>query len=342
MKRFINQDPSIDDYWRSIILFGRNVASYKFALALSLIDLAKMGKNRIALPELADPFSKHIVSHLETGRKQGVFQSSKFLTACEDYISGSLNHDDLIENTSKLGFVNVIDAFHIVNRGEIPVRFFVDERKESNSIRITDNLFKLMESFQSNNLPFEGEARWKLVETAWSLKISPNLLVVKFDSVNQDLYLEDKAFRQNVTSSRDALNGYQKGRCFYCFREISLDDVKGFPIEVDHFFPNVLKKVINSERINIDGVWNLVLSCVDCNRGGDGKFARIPGAKFRERLHTRNNFLINSHHPLRETLINQTGKTEKDRSDFLKYLDSIAIKHLIHRWNPQEELPGTF
>ena len=33
VEEFKEQFPSLDSYWRSIILFGRNVASYKFALA---------------------------------------------------------------------------------------------------------------------------------------------------------------------------------------------------------------------------------------------------------------------------------------------------------------------
>ena len=32
--------PTLDNYWRAIILFGRNVASYKFALAQVLSELA--------------------------------------------------------------------------------------------------------------------------------------------------------------------------------------------------------------------------------------------------------------------------------------------------------------
>jgi hypothetical protein len=32
MARFTETKPTLDNYWRSIILFGRNVASYKFAL----------------------------------------------------------------------------------------------------------------------------------------------------------------------------------------------------------------------------------------------------------------------------------------------------------------------
>ncbi|MFY0678229.1 MAG: hypothetical protein JXR18_13175 [Neptuniibacter sp.] len=37
---FFKVDPTLSSYWRSIILFGQNSASYKFALAKSLIDLS--------------------------------------------------------------------------------------------------------------------------------------------------------------------------------------------------------------------------------------------------------------------------------------------------------------
>ncbi len=35
MALFEDTEPSLDGYWRAIILFGRNVASYKFALGLT-------------------------------------------------------------------------------------------------------------------------------------------------------------------------------------------------------------------------------------------------------------------------------------------------------------------
>lgn len=37
---FQETHPSLESYWRSAILFGRNVASYKFALAKSLFEIA--------------------------------------------------------------------------------------------------------------------------------------------------------------------------------------------------------------------------------------------------------------------------------------------------------------
>ena len=57
---FKEQYPSLESYWRSIILFGNNVASYKFALAKSLLEIAPTGKTEITLQDLADPFSRHI------------------------------------------------------------------------------------------------------------------------------------------------------------------------------------------------------------------------------------------------------------------------------------------
>ena len=47
--RFYDIDPSLENYWRGVILFGRNVASYKFALAKSLLELADKKSDFIAL-----------------------------------------------------------------------------------------------------------------------------------------------------------------------------------------------------------------------------------------------------------------------------------------------------
>jgi 5-methylcytosine-specific restriction endonuclease McrA len=108
--------------------------------------------------------------------------------------------------------------------------------------------------------------------------------------------------RIDVTSSRDALNGYQKGKCFYCFRDISIVTGSDSLTDVDHFLPHTLLTRADTAE-NLNGIWNLVLACRECNRGENGKSARVPCLKYLERLHKRNNFLIDSHHPLKETLI---------------------------------------
>src|SRR4030095_3016186 len=43
MTEFTEVRPTLDNYWRAIILFGRNVASYKFALGKSLLAFAILG-----------------------------------------------------------------------------------------------------------------------------------------------------------------------------------------------------------------------------------------------------------------------------------------------------------
>jgi hypothetical protein len=125
--------------------------------------------------------------------------------------------DQLQDRTVRLGFGDVIDAFHNVNKAEVPLRFFADERRSSRGIALTDELLDLKEDFQYLNLPDEVEARWRLVETAWSLNFSPNLLVASYDPSEGEIYMRSEdARRIDVTSCRSALNGYQRGACFYC------------------------------------------------------------------------------------------------------------------------------
>ena len=212
MTTFYENDPSLQSYWRSIVLYGKNSASYKFALAKSLIDLKGQPDDLIKLEDLAASFSKHLCEHLKHNDKQSTNPSSSFLDICRKFNSNETSMDELIQKTKKLGFNDVIDAFHIVNGGEIPKRFFIDERKENDGIRITDNFFELNELQESENLPREVEARWRLVETAWDLKMSRNIIRVEYDYERELIYTHKANKRVDVTSSKDVLNGYQKGK----------------------------------------------------------------------------------------------------------------------------------
>ncbi|WP_368873492.1 HNH endonuclease [Shewanella algae] len=327
---FYQVDPSLENYWRSIILFGRNVASYKFALAKSILELNKSQDDLVTLEQLAEPFSRHICDHLKHSPKQITSSSSKFIDACNQFNRGEIDSDTLIGLTVKLGFNNVIDAFHIVNNGEIDKRFFLDERKGAKGIRLTSNFFELAEGGQFGSFQQETEARWRLVEEAWRMGVSRNLIAVEYDDDLKTLFTPDQERRVNITSCRDSLNGYQKGHCFYCHGPISINSGSPLLADVDHFFPWVLKDDIS----NVNGVWNLVLACKDCNRGESGKFAKVPNLQLLERLHKRNEYFINSHLPLRETLIQQTGKNEQLRKSFLQTQYTLARQTAIHEWQP--------
>lgn len=337
--QFMSTRTRREDSWRGVILFGRNVATYKFCVARALLELAPSEGQLLKLDELAVPYSRHLCEHLRHSSKQGTFSTSRFLDACRQANEGGLSPGKLIEATVRFGFENVIDAFHIVARKPVPERFFVDERATHGGIRITEAFSRLLCGLHADNLSSEVESRWRLTETAFALNVCRSLIMVRHDSETQSLFVVDPTRRRrSITGAREALSGYQKGHCFYCFEPFSLS---GFSRpDVDHFFPHCLQ-VIDLGAV-VDGVWNLVLACRDCNRGAGGKSDRIPTLELLQRLHTRNEFLIASHHPLRETLLRQTGVNVEARRGFLNSVHSTACAALFHQWRPEERGEALF
>jgi hypothetical protein len=331
-------------HWRSIVLFGRNVASYKFALAKSLIELGSAGRDLISLEDLAIPFARNICEHLTLVDRQGTFEHSKFLDACRYFNAGRINEDELQTATVNLGFNNVIDAFHVVGSGAVPTRFFVDERRSSVAgIRLTDEFFRIASASEYTSLKHEVESRWRLVEEAWDAKADGKQVIVLYDAPRELLVPAVTGKRKSITEVRPALNGYQKGNCFYCFKRILVVNGAGeHGADVDHFLPHSLMS--RGFPIDLDGVWNLVLACTTCNRGDAGKFASLPDDLFLPRLHRRNEYLINSHHPLRETLIQRMGSNEETRASFLRAQVEVAktLSKTRAEWKPREVFPATF
>ena len=338
---FLDHDPSPESQWRALILFGYNSATYKFAFAKSLLGLIEREKTRISLADLAVPFADSIVEHLRRNDRQGNAQSSRFLDGCRRFIKGELSQDQLYALTERHGFVNVVDAFQNVNGGVIPDRFYEKDYSGSRKeIVVTDNLLGIKELFQYRNLVQEVEARWNLVETAWNLRINRNLLEVRYDEDESLFFLQSNEMRRvDITSVRDALNGYQKGKCFYSFKDISINTDDPNLCEVDHFLPHVNKLEHAQAGANINGVWNLVLADAVTNRE---KKARIPELRFLERLFVRNEYYIESNHPLAETIVNQTGTNKRARRAFLETQYRLALENSIHRWRPETELNGSF
>jgi hypothetical protein len=341
MIKFQINDPSLESQWSALILFGKNSATYKFAFAKSLLELVDKETTKISLTELSKPFSKNIIEHLKENDKQGNSKSSSFLNVCRNHIKGKISDNELWSKTEKLGFVNVVDAFQNLNGAQIPDIFYEKNYKSGKKeIVIKDNLLKLKESFHFQNFNQEVEARWNLVETAWNLNLNPKLLEVKYDEDKSLFFLENDFMRRtDITSVRDSLNGYQKGKCFYSFQDISVVSGSANLCEVDHFFPHINKTIHNEFGANINGVWNLVLANKDVNRN---KSAKIPEKRFLQRLFNRNEFYIQSKHPLAETIINQTGNTKQKRIEFLNKQYQLALNSAIITWKPEFELNGNF
>ena len=341
LTNFQINDPSLESQWRAIILFGKNSATYKFAFAKSLLELIEKEKTKISLNELSVSFANSIIDHLKKSDKQGSSSSSKFLEGCRSFINETISKEELYKLTEKYGFINVVDAFQNVNGGTIPNPFYEKNYSQGKKeIVVTDNLLKIKELFQYRNLEQEVEARWNLVETAWNLQINPNLLEVKYDEDKSLFFIESNLMRRvDITSVRDSLNGYQKGKCFYSFQDISINKKDQNICWVDHFLPHVNKLAHKQNGANINGVWNLVLADSNINLN---KKTKIPEKRFLNRLFNRNEFYIESKHPLAETIINQTGLTKDSRRRFLENQYNLALSLSIQRWKPEIELIGTF
>lgn len=131
------------------------------------------------------------------------------------------------------------------------------------AIRLTDELYQLKEQFQAEDLLEEVEARWRLVEGAWQYELPRANVALQLDMETQELFFQ-KIRRVSLSRVKPALNGYQKGHCFYCGKQMPLKEA-----DVDHFFPWILRD--RKLMPDADGVWKLVLSCRECNRGEGGR-----------------------------------------------------------------------
>jgi hypothetical protein len=67
-------------------------------------------------------------------------------------------------------------------------------------------------------------------------------------------------------------------QCFYCEEEIDSRNRKSF--DIDHFIPYAY--------IFGNPTWDLVASCIKCNRGENGKFDKLPTSKFLHKILRRN------------------------------------------------------
>lgn len=76
---------------------------------------------------------------------------------------------------------------------------------------------------QAQNIVAETESRWRLVETAWQTGVSANLLGLAYEESTGLIPAGGQENRlRDVTSARGALDGYQKGHCFYCYARIKM------------------------------------------------------------------------------------------------------------------------
>jgi hypothetical protein len=75
--QFIDKKTSLATYWRSVILLGRNTASYKFALSKTSLELQKKS-NFIDIDDLALPFAKYVSEYIKENDRQATEVNDRY------------------------------------------------------------------------------------------------------------------------------------------------------------------------------------------------------------------------------------------------------------------------
>ncbi len=135
--------------------------------------------------------SSQLIPHLQVEDRQSTSAQSQFLDARRSRNRGDMDAAQLAEVTVRLGFANVIDAFHISRGGEpTETRFLVDERAGRQGVTLTGHLLELANGQQATVLPREVDARWNLVQMSWGLRLGTRLVSFEMtpDEDAVDLY----------------------------------------------------------------------------------------------------------------------------------------------------------
>ncbi|NLA59249.1 MAG: HNH endonuclease [Firmicutes bacterium] len=304
---------SAADYWRAIILYGLNTATYKLALGQCLVNFTTQGKTRVSMSELAEEFFDIYKDRLENGKPQldHVSRRTVMETIVELYNLGKLTRNQAIEEVEKRAFDDVIPRFHTVYRTPVEVQFY---EHTSTGLILTDSLYAVFEHGDSQEFRDELDSRWSLLEAAFEMKRERSTLA---NDIMRFYLRKGNLARSDVTHTIPVLNGYQEGVCFYCGEKMPPGS-----IHVDHFIP---WKVVRHDEI-----WNLVLAHGFCN---EQKSDALPARQYLEKLIMRNEYFIASNHPIKNKLIAALGDTRIERRRcILEHYE--RARHVVkHTWD---------
>ena len=287
-------DFSNTDCWRALVLYGLNTATYKIALAKTLLDFALANQSTVTWPELSRAFFEQYRRRLQQndGMPQGGTpgRRTKMEQFFAEYRLGKLTESQAIEAVGAEAFGDVIPRFHNLGREQgLQGKFY--EFDEGRQIILTDAAFDV--ASEASQLTAEIEARWSLLEGAYSITAGN----YKLANDIRDIYLAGGYARKDLTPNIPFLQGYQGNRCFYCGEEIS------DTVHVDHVLPR--------QVLHHDEIWNLVVAHEFCNLQ---KKDRLVGPHFVRKLIARNENIMGSNHPWKKKIIVALGATPAARA----------------------------
>lgn len=313
-------DFTYEDYWKGIILYGLNAATYKMALAKCLLDFSKEQKTVVTWDELTSHYLNTYIERLDiTNRPQqaNAARLTKMERVVRSLNTGNISMNEAHDYVAEEAFIDVIPRFQTIGTNKMIVADQFYEIDFGKKLTLTDSMLNLGES-DTSELFSEIDARWNLLEGAFQISQSQEQLQLANDI--RDIYLSNATTRSPLTSCIPFLQGYQGNTCFYCGEKMTGQ------IHVDHVLPR--------QVILHDHIWNLVLSHSDCNLS---KSDHVVGAHFIQKLHLRNENIMGSNHPWKSKIAQQLGNTALRRQSTLyKHYDNVKDVLGKYYWGGSE------
>lgn len=307
-----------EDYFKGIILFGLNAATYKMGLAQTLINAARNHKNSLDWEELSSNYFDSYVHRLDTNpmpQQGNPYRLTKMERIVKEFQLGEVTKVEAIKKVADNAFVDVVPRFQTIGTDKNVVSDHFYEIDMGSRLILKDSLLSLSPE-QLDMLEVEVLARWGLLEGAFSINQT------NFSLANdiREIYLSDGYDRKALTNNVPFLSGYQGNTCFYC------GEAMGTGIHVDHVLPR--------QVMNHDEVWNLVLVHSDCNLL---KSDRLVGEHFIKKLIARNENIMGSNHPWKAKIQASLGTTKNRRASSLKnHYDNVKTVLGNYYWGGAE------
>jgi len=296
----MNDDFTTSDYWKALILYGLNQATYKIALGKTLLTLAERRENTVSWESLSDEFLSQYTKRLEAASPMPQQAMPGRLTVMERIVSKlsleQISHHEAVVEVGQEAFKDVILRFdNLAGLSEVKGKFYTFDFGKT--ITLSDDLFRITDG-STVDLEDELGARWDLLEGAFAIRAE------NFDLGNDErlTYLINGYERRDITGNIAFLQGYQGNLCFYCGGEITSGD-----IHVDHVLPR--------QVVQHDEIWNLVLAHSLCNAQ---KSDKIVGDHFMQKLIARNENIMGSNHPWKKKISEQLGADRASRASALR------------------------
>lgn len=289
-----------EDYWKALVLYGLNQATYKIALGKTLLELSARGFTKVPWDELSAEFLRQYLLRLNIDSPLPQQATPSRRTRMEQIVSSvkaGLSTDAAVDEVGQTAFGDVIHRFHNLGKHSgLEGLFYRSEFGKH--LDLTDSIHRIVES-KRHELDVELDARWSLLEGAFSIGAEN----FQLENEIRMIYLNNSQRRTNLTDTIPFLQGYQGNRCFYCCESIHPNN-----IHVDHVLPR--------QVVRHDEIWNLVLAHDTCNLS---KSDNLIGEHFLLKLMARNENIMGSNHPWKKKIGLSLGDTAVKRASKLRY-----------------------